>query len=428
MNSRSLIHWANVEERRRKQHGTGLQSRSGVAMSVLLGLLLTGEMTRRLLMAKDEGTTIAAVLGASQLWIAVAVCGYAIGVFGAPFRLYWRRDSKLLASLPVPGASLFALAVWRSQRVALLVSLALCLALVPLGVLVDWQLATRHVLVLVVGFAGSAWLGPAAALSAGAIVASDKAQAMIASMSGEFQAPRTSWLGIMPGLAATAVAVAVISCAPWVVGGRPPGGSALLIAGLGVGVPAALVGWAWTRADRVIPAAVREVAALDQEILAHIDKSTPSWLERRFFGVLLPSSRLLAVKDASMLRRRYPSPYFMIPVGIAVLWIVAAIQPDRYLPWGGALYGGLLVYAMVMARRTWVSPVEIPQLLRALPLSPKQVARAKNLQAILRILMVGVFGGAPIVFRAPDLASTGIFVVLGALVSVSLSARFTPSE
>jgi hypothetical protein len=389
----------------------------------MLGAVLAAEVTRRFLMAA-EAELVAVAIGASHLWVAAAIGGFAIGVFGAPFRLYWRRDSKLLSSLPVPGKSLFALALWRSQRAALLVALALAAALVPLGHFTAWEVALRHLLLLGIGFAGSAWLGPAAALFAGAIVASDKAQAMIASMSGEFQAPRTSWLGIMPGLAATALAVGVMACSPWALGQRPPGGSILLIVAIGVGVPVLALLWAWGRADQVIPAAVREVAALDQEILAHVERSTPSRLEASFYKLTLGAEgQMLARKDASLSRRRYPSPYFMIPCGIGALWIVAATQPAAYLPWGGSIFGGLAVYGLVMARRSWVPPIEIPRLLRSLPIGPRQVARSKGAPVLLRLLLLVLLGGLPLIWRAPDVLSAAILVGLGGLVSLVFSLR-----
>jgi hypothetical protein len=424
LNSRSLIRWSGLEEQRRKQQSGGVQAWSGVVLSILLGSLLAAEIARRLIMASDENL-VQVVLGASHLWVAAAICGYAIGVFAAPFRLYWRRDSKLLASLPVPGRSLFALALWRSQRASLLVSLSLTCALLPLGLFTDWQVALRHLLLVGLGFAGSAWLGPAAALSAGAIVASDKAQAMIASMSGEFQAPRTSWLGIMPGVAATALTVTVMACAPWALGHRPPGGSVLLIAALGLGVPALALVWAWSKADEVIPAAVREVAALDQEILAHVERSTPSLIERSFYKLVLGESKakVLAHKDASLSRRRYPTPYFMIPFGIVLLWIIAGTQPEAYLPWGGSIFGGLVVYTLVMARRTWVAPIEIPQLLHTLPIGAKQIAKSKRAQVLLRLLLVVVLGGVPLILCASEVMSAAILVALSSLLSMVFSMR-----
>ncbi len=424
MKSRSLIRWAVLEEARRRRALKGVQSWPGWILSLLLGSILAGEITRRLLSASEEQLGQAAV-DASHLWIAAAICGFSVGLFGAPFRLYWRRDSKLLASLPVPGKSLFALAIWRSQGAAAKVCLALLCGIVPLALLLDVEVALRHLLILALGYAGSAWLGPAAALAAGAIVASDKAQAVVASMSGEFQAPKTSWLGIMPGLAATAVAVAIMAAAPWTLGARPPGGSVLLVALLGTVLPVLCLLWAWSRADEVVPAAIREVAALDQEILAHVERSTPSVLERTFYKLTLSSAEalLLARKDASMSRRRYPSPYFMIPCGLAALWIVAVTQPSSYLPWAGSIYGGLVVYAIVMARRSWTAPVEIPRLLRTLPFAPSQISRAKGAQALLRILFIALLGGLPLLLRAPQIASAAILVGLSSAVALALSLR-----
>lgn len=424
MTSASLIRWAGLEERRRRGASRGLLSLPGVVLSVVLGSLLGGEIARRLLLATDANMLQTAV-GASHIWVAAGICGFTVGIFGAPFRIYWRHDSKILASLPVPGKSLFALALWRSQRSAALVCLALACALVPLGVLTDMEVALRHLLLLALGYAGSAWLGPAATLAAGAVVASDKAQAVIASMSGEFQAPRTSWLGIMPGLAATGLALTIMAASPWALGARPVGGSIELIAALGLVGPAVMLLWAWSKADSVIPAAIREVAALDQEILAHVERSTPSVLERTFFKLTLSSAkaRLLAFKDASLMRRRYPSPYFMIPCGTAALWIVAATQPDSYLPWAGSIYGGLVVYAIVMARRSWTPPVEIPRLLRTLPIGPAQISRAKGAQVVLRMLFIGILGGIPVVLRAPEILSAVIWVGLSTLLALVVSLR-----
>ncbi len=422
MRPSALIRWANLEERRRRQQKGGFQALPGVIVSVFLGTLLAVEIARRLLMASDSDVVPTAI-AASNLWFAAAVCGYLVGVFGASFRLFWRRDSKLLASLPVPGRSLFALALWRSQRVALHVSIALACGLIALGAFVDWDVAARHTLPLAIGFAGAAWLGPAASLAAGAIVASDKAQSMIANMGGEFQAPRTTWLSILPGLAATAVAIALISCASWTLGGRPPGGSIMLVAGLGLGIPIVAGVWAWTKADDIVPAAVREVAALDQEILAHIERSTPSALERGFFGVWLrnPGAHKVAIKDASLARRRYPSPYFLIPVGIVALWIVAGTEPDAYLAWGGSILAGLVVYALVMARRYMVEPVEIPSLLRTLPISPQAAIAAKTGAAQLRIGLIAALGGVPLILRAPDFAGTLVFVASVTVLALAAS-------
>ncbi len=417
MKAASLIRWSNLEDRRRRQSMGGFAALPEMLVAVLWGAILAAELVRRLALVSDKDL-VASASASSQLWVAAAVCAFAIAVFGAPFRLYWRRDSKLLASLPVPGTSLFALALWRSHRSALQVSLALLVALVPMGVFVDWQWALRHLLAVGIGFLGAAWLGPAAALGAGAIVASDKAQAMIASMGGEFQAPRTSWLGILPGLAATALTVALMACAPWIAGGRPPGGSILMIALLALGVSAIALLWAWTRAASVIPAAVREVAALDQEILAHVERSTPSKIERAAIALLRsPRSRWVAVKDAALLRRRYPSPYFVIPCGIIAIWIVAASQPLSYLPWAGSFLGAILVYAILMARRAQSEPVEIPRLISTLAIRRGEVAGAKNLLSSLRIALIALTAGPLLIARAPDPLSAAIFVLLASALS-----------
>ncbi len=427
MNSRSLVTWARLEEQRRTAHKGGLQSLGGMGLSLALGGVLAAEVTRRLWMM-ERAERYEVVVSSIHLWMAALVCVSMVGVFSAPFKLYWRRDSKLLASLSIPGKSLFALALWRSHRGALHATLGLACALVPIGVWVDWELSLRLLVPLAIGFSGAAWLGPSAAFAAGGIVASEKAQSVLASMGGEFQAPKNSWLGLFPGLAATALAVALIAITPWTLGQRPPGGSVWLIVGLSIVAPFLGVVWAWTQADSVIPAALREVAALDQEILASVELSTPSGLENKTFSLFLksPKSLLVARKDASLSRRRYPSPFFLIPCGIAALWIVAASQPSGYLAWAGAIYGGLLVYTLVMAKRSLVAPIEIPALLATLPISKEEAAKGKLAPASLRLFVVCVLGGIPMVLRAPQLPEIALFLALATGIAVVGIRAFKP--
>lgn len=409
MTGRSLIRWAQLEDRRRRQHASGLAAIPGWLVSVLLGVALAAEMLRRLF--GNEGyELVVAARSSSHLWSACAVAVFSIGVFAAPFRLYWRRDSRILASLPVGGRALFSLCLWRSLLAAVTATLALLIGLVPVAVMVDVELAARHALVAIMGFAGSAFLGPAAALAAGAIVASDKAQAMLASMGGEVQAPKTTWLGLLPGMAAAGVAVAVIAGTPWALGERPPGGSALVVFGLSLGVPAAALAWSWLRAEIIVSDAVREVAALDREILAHVERSTPSRLERLAIGVLGPKAAVVAGKDASLLRRRYPSFYFIFPIGIGILWIVAGVQPDEYWSWAGAALGGLCVYIVLMARRSVSEPTEIPRLLATLSIPPSEIVSSKRLLLWLRVLLLVVLAGIPLALRAPELLGAAILV------------------
>jgi hypothetical protein len=167
-----------------------------------------------------------------------------------------------------------------------------------------------------------------------------------------------------------------------------------------------------------MPAALREVSALDQVRLAHVDRSTASVLERGWFRALLgPRARHLADKDARLTRRRYPSPYFLGPLGVIVLWIIAATGGASSLPWAGAILFGLAFYAALVARRLVVAPVELPRLLRTLPLHASEVFSAKRAAVLLRALTWPVLGGVPFALRSPDPLAAWLLVVGAAIVA-----------
>jgi hypothetical protein len=292
-------------------------------------------------------------------------------MFGAPFRLYWRRDAQLLARLALDGRALFRLAVRRGARAATLAVGPCALAALAFWPIAEPAIALRHLALAGVAWLMAAALAPAAALSAGAIVASDRAQALVQSL-GEASAPKTAWLGLLPGLAATAMALLLIAAAPWAAG----------------------------------------VAALDQERLAHIDRSTASPLERGWSALVAraPGARLVFDKDARLSRRRYPIPYFVGVVGVLVLWGIAAFGSAGSLGWAYALLGGLAAYAVVMARRLEVPPIEHPAFLATLAIAPGEVAAGKRAAVALRVLVTCVLGGAPLVARAADPLETAAVV------------------
>lgn len=420
IDGRRLLAWGDLDERRRRGRRRGVRRLPPLAQAAIAGALLAGEIARRVAGAEGASERAAAVGGASQLWIAAVVALSAVLVFGAPFRLYWRRDSALLARLAIPGRALLGLALARTGRAVALAALPAACGALALGALGGWELALRHLAVLAAGAAGGFALGPAAAVAAGAIVASDRAQALIDSFGGELQAPKTSWLGALPGFAATAVALVVIALAPWAVGGRPPGGSGVAILVGGIAVPLATLAWAWAVADRVLLAAVREVAALDQEILAHVERSTASPLERAWARLTCgPRARILFDKDARLSRRRYPSPYFLFPLGVLALWILAAARPASLLPWAGVLLASLAVYAIIMARRAQVPPIEEPRFLATLALAPADVRRGKRSPVLLRALVVFGLGGGPVVARADSTWAAALLVLSAAAVALA---------
>jgi len=340
--------------------------------------------------------------------------------------MYWRRDSALLARLPIPGSALFRVALVRGMWAA---TSALAGPAVVAGALC-WQatvsIGLRHLALVGVAWVVAALLAPAAALAGGAL-ASDKLDQMMEQMGGEFRAPRTGWLGILPGLAAAGGALVVIGGAGWALGApRTALGSpiALLVPPVALGVIG--VGWAVAAADRVMLAAVREVSALDRERLAHIDLSTASPLERAGARLLGARARIIFDKDTRLARRRYPMPYVVSVTGVLAAWIVAAVRPQAMVAWTVCIVACLVVYAVIMARRRRLPPIEHPRLLATLPFGRGDVNAAKRMALGLWLVVFAGLAAVPPLLRAPDKLALAlgltVLLVIGTLASL-LRAR-----
>lgn len=386
MDARSLARWGALDERRRRSSRGLLARTPAIVWSLAGGVALAGWL------AADASAGPRVV----RLWLAAVVALGALVVFGTPFRMYWRRDSALLARLPIPGSALFRVALIRGLWAATsalagpaVLAGALCWLATP-------SIGLRHLALVGVAWVVSALLAPAAALAGGALVASDKLDQMMEQMGGEFRAPRTGWLGILPGLAAAGGALVVIGGANWALGApRTALGSplALLLPPVALGVIG--VGWAIAAADRVMLAAVREVSALDRERLAHIDLSKASPLERAASRLLGARARIVYDKDMRLSRRRYPMPYVVSVTGVLAAWIVAAVRPEAMVAWTTSILACLVAYGWIMARRRRQPPIEHPRLLATLPFGTGDVDAAKRMAFGLWLVVFGGLAAIP---------------------------------
>ena len=398
--TRRLLRWGDLDERRR---------RAALHAGVLRWIARLGAGAGIAAWAAGEGG-----VAASRIVVAATVVVYAWVMLGAPFRMYWRPDSPLLARLPIPGRVLFDVALIRSARAAL----AAAVVVVPAAALVDAP--GRHLALVGAVAVASALLLPAIALGGGAIVAGGKAQALMRAVGGaEVAAPPTAWLGVLPGLAAAAVVLAILACAGWLAGTATTtivGPPAPLLGGLAAAsVVAALA--ARGAAARVMPQAVREVAALDVQRLAHLEIHPPTAIERAIGARLPPGARLVHGKDARLLRRRFPMAFVTGAVTTLALWIVAATRPDAAVVWVGAIVAGFAGYALAMAWRLTARPIELPYL-ATLPIARADVVRAKAAYLATWTLLYPLLGAAALAARAPVAAAVaagvaGIVAVSG---------------
>jgi hypothetical protein len=425
MNARRLLHWGDLEDRRRLRARAGVAAWPSWVWAVLGGLLLCADVARR---AGVFGAAVAGDAGvpaASRLLLLAIAAGDVLVVFGTPFRLYWRHDAPLLGRLSIPGRSLFVVGLVRSLRAAGRV-LVVCVPGV-LGLLavpdIGMMLAVRHLAVAVATACMAGLLAPAAGLLAGAMVASDKVHAALDSFGGELRGPRTSWLGFLPGVTAAAVALLVLASSSWVRGetAATVAGPAHVLLGTAVVLSVVAALWALRRADALMTGALREVVALDRERLAHVDLVTPSRIERLVAGWLAGPGGAGVVfdKDARLLRRRFPIPFFFGTVGLISLVIVGWRASEDALIWAAAIAGGLGVYGAVMARRLVSPPTEHPRFLRSLPVGGRGALRAKRARVVLWVACYVVPGAAVVVVRSAVPGTAAL--ALGAIVVTSVA-------
>lgn len=414
--ARRLLHWADREERRRRHARHSMARMPPWLVSGLGGVVLAAEVLRRTGVFGEAAAGGASSEGALRLWLVVTAALHVLALFGTPHRMYWRQDAALLKRLPIAGGPLFRLTLLRSIRAAARAALPCLLGALAFAPSLGPAVAARLVALVVAAALVAGLLGPAIALFAGAVVASDQAQALLGQFGGEVRAPRTSWLGLLPGTIAAGLVVLLIVLEPWAAGAASTGATIALAAA--ILVPFAATAWALAAADRVLPAALREVSALDQVMLAHVDRSVASRVERVWFRLVLsPRPRRLADKDARLARRRYPSPYFLGALGVLALWIMAVSAGAGALPWAGVILFGLAAYAVLMARRLVGAPVELPRLVAALPLTVAEVRGAKRAAVLLRALTWIAVGGIPFALRSPDPLAAWLLVGAATLVA-----------
>lgn len=423
MDVRTLLAWGDLEARRRRAARTGLGALSPWAYSILAGVVLALLIGRAMRVFGDEFAGDSNPIGMANLWLAALAAGHVIVLLGAPFRMYWRYDSTLLGRMAIAGKPLFTVALIRSMRAAAKVSVPLALGalMFAFGPFGSMTIALRHLALVAIAFVWAGLFGPAVALGAGALVASDKARTAISNLAGEFQPPKTSWLGVLPGFAGTGLILIVVASASWSRRLDWALDKSMIVLIAGALVPIACALWALSRSDVHMVAALREVSALDQERLAHVERTGPSALERMLASVLgSRAARLIVHKDASLARRRYPIPFFLGVMGLLALWIVAAVAPDDMMLWAGTVCAGLGAYAVVMANRLVQPPIEHMRYVHTLPIGSRTLMRAKHAHVLLWVARYMVLGAVPVVIRAAEPLSSG--VLMGSIVAVTAIA------
>jgi len=416
---RELYRWASLHERRAR---TGGVLGSPIAIALVAGGVLAGWIAWRM---------SASPAAASHAWLAGALVAFALAFMRVPFHLYWRPDAALLAQLPIDGAPLFDVALWRCVRAAAATTLAVLLGAAPLAQ-VSVEMFARHAAVAAALGLAAALFMPAVATFAASLVAvsqTDRIQALrvAAGIDGERRAPATAQtpapstaaLGALPGFASTLVIVGVLLIASWLTGGTPAVSPAIVLAAI-AGTSIVSIAGSRASAGRVMGTILRDVSALDRQRLATLEIRPPTSIERAVAG-LLGDAALPYTKDARLMRRRYPMAFALGALVFLVLAIVGLARPDDPASWLTATLVSASAYGIALSGRLHRAPIELPRLSRSLPITVAARHRAKLAWVISWWLIFVVVPGAFAVLRQSD-PGQGLALLGGGTVAVVVAA------
>lgn len=305
----------------------------------------------------------------------IAVVGFVPAMLAIPHQLFWRADAAMLARLPIPGPALWRAALVRAARTAAAAALVVA-PTVTLAALAEPAYGGRLAALVVALAVATAALVPAVCVGAAHVVASGQAAAASAALGGGAAVPTTSLLGALPGATIAAVVVAALALHPWLADGLGPRGPAILIGVVAVAALAAAL--AGATAARVLPRAMREVAALDRQILAHLEIQPITGLERVVRDRLAADAAIGFDRMARLIRRRYPLFALAGAAGAVALLGLGLGRPSGVEPWLAVVAGALAAVAATLAHATGRPPIELPRATALLPIAPTAIATARR--------------------------------------------------
>jgi hypothetical protein len=353
---------------------------------------------------------------------------FATAMLATALGMFWRHDAALLARLPIDGRVLLRAALVRAARSAAVAAGVVVVAAVPLvaaGAPVE-ALGRGGALVGTLAIAAAALI-PAAAAAAALIVSSGQATQLVRKVAAT-SAPRrteddrperapTTALGALPGTAAAWIVILAITVRWWVLGGGETAvGPALPWLGAAVGVSLLSLAAVIRRGDGMA-IALREVAALDRQRLAHLEIHPPRGLEVVAMRVVGPRAGLVYGRYARLMRRRYPMAWALGLLAWVVAIGIAIGKPDDAVVWAigvAAFTGG---YVIALGGRLGRAPIELPRLAAQLPIAPAAFERARIAWILLYLL---VFAVPPTVIAA--VAASAYPVPLGVLGAAAVAA------
>ena len=407
---RTLIAWADRDEQRR---------RGGRPATTLIAAGVAGVALAAVAVAQGGWLDGARPTPSPAFLIAVALAAMVPTMMMAPHRMFWRADAAMVARLPIPGAALWQAALVRARRGALL-GAVVAAPVAALTTVADPGTAARFAAIVGALALCAAALLPAVCVGAAHAVASGQADAASRALAGDYTVATTTLLGALPGATVAGAVLATAMTGGWLRDGADPRGPAIA---LGLGIIAVIAAALASRAaPRVMPRAMREVAALDRQILAHLEIHRATGLERAVAARLRDGAGPVFDRMARLLRRRYP--LFALAGALAGIALVAIGlgRPTDADRWLAITLAGAAAVAVLLARATTQPAIELPRATATLPIAPAAVATARRAAVAL---WLGWWLTAPVaiaIAASPSPARTALWLAAGAAAGATIVA------
>jgi hypothetical protein len=402
MNATRLLHWTDLEARRRSPYRW---LRRAAVAGALAGLV--------------------AYSASLATWHSLITFAFASTMIATALGMFWRADAALLARLPIPGLVLLQAAILRAARAALLTALTLAIAGLPLLTQVPDAALLRGLALIGTLALLTATLIPAAAAAASLMVAGGQLASATATVAGVDTPERlpTTVLGALPGTAAALATLLAISLRPWIADGSStvlgPAPTVLGITAIACLAALTLI----ARSAHGMSIALREVAALDRQRLAHLEIHPPRGLEALVTRALPRTSSLVYDRTSRLMRRRYPMAWVIGFLAYLLAVPLAIWSPSDAFTWSLGLAIATSVYALSLSLRLHRPPIDLPR--HSTPIPPSSASRAR---VAWILLYMALFTLAPTaittrVLSPPDALLVLAIVFASTLTSAALAHR-----
>ena len=371
MNATRLLHWTDLEARRRLRFRWPLR----IAIAGALAGLVAWS-------GPSLGT-----------WHSVITAAFAVTMIATALGMFWRADAALLARLPIPGLVLLQAAIIRAARSALLTALTVAIAGLPLLTTVPESALLRGLATIGILSLVTATFIPAAAATASLMVAGGQLAAATATVAGVDTPERlpTTVLGALPGTAAALATLLAISLRPWIATNEStvlgPAPTVILITAVVCLASLTLIG----RRTQGMSVALREVAALDRQRLAHLEVHPPRGLEALVARSLCRQASLVYDRTSRLMRRRYPMAWVLGFLAYLTAVPLAIWSPPSAATWALGLSIATGAYSLSLSPRLHRPPIDLPS-----PRDTRSAASAASRARVAWILLyMAVFAVLP---------------------------------